>query len=476
MKRVAIIGAGVGGLATAARLAYRGHEVEVFEKLGRCGGRCHMLEDKGFKFDMGPSFVLMPDFFKEVFDDCGEKIEDHLKLKVLDINYKIFYPDKRVLTVHRDCEKTKEEIEKFEPGSSLAFDEFIKKTAKYYKAVEPLLYECFTPSKLLNPKHWRLLFDLEPFNSYWKLAKQFFKTKELCYAFTFEAMFMGVSPYEAPGFYSIITYADHIQKIAHPTGGMYEIPKALEKIAKKNGAKFHYNCEIKSLYPQGKGVALQAEGQPQVFDDVVINADLPYAQTNLFRRQIPDYRYSCSVFLLYLGLSKKLKGLDHHNLFFANDLDKNLDDIFKKNIMPDDPSFYIHVPTVTDHSLAPKNKEIVYVLIPVSNLKGAKDDIKDHEESLKKIIYQKINEVTGENIEELIEVEHKFYPKDFITQYNIKYGATFGLAHNLMQSAFFRPANQDARFKNIHYVGASTQPGGGLPVVIASSRIVADMI
>jgi len=108
MKRVAIIGAGVGGLATAARLAYRGHEVEVFEKLGRCGGRCHMLEDKGFKFDMGPSFVLMPDFFKEVFDDCGEKIEDHLKLKVLDINYKIFYPDKRVLTVHRDCEKTKE--------------------------------------------------------------------------------------------------------------------------------------------------------------------------------------------------------------------------------------------------------------------------------------------------------------------------------------------------------------------------------
>lgn len=475
MKKIAVIGAGVGGLSAAARLAHRGCDVTVFEKLPECGGRNHMLIDKGFKFDMGPSFVLMPSFFHEIFSDCGEKLEDYLNLKVLDVNYKIFYPDNRVLTVFKDCDKTKKEIERFEPGSSKGFDKFISKAEGFYKAVEPLLYKCFTAKDLANPKNWKLLFLLEPFATYWQIARRFFKTEELAYAFTFEAMFMGVSPFEAPGFYSIITYADHIQKIAHPMGGMYEIPKALERLATKNGAKFFYNSEVKDVQAQGKGVRLSVNGQGQYFDKVVINADYCYTQSDLLKRQIPDYRYSCSVFLLYLGLKGKLKNMDHHNLFFANDLRKNLKEIFGDNVMPDDPSFYVHVPTVTDASLAPQGKDIAYILIPVSNLKGAKKDFKDFEAGLRKVVFNKIDKVTGQRLEDMIEVEHKFYPQDFITRYNIKYGATFGLAHNLLQSAFFRPANQD-RSKNIYHVGASTQPGGGLPVVIASSRIVADMI
>lgn len=144
--------------------------------------------------------------------------------------------------------------------------------------------------------------------------------------------------------------------------------------------------------------------------------------------------------------------------------------------MPQDPSFYVHVPTVTDASLAPADKEIFYILVPVANLENNKEDISTYEERLRRIIFDKISEKLGSRIEDLIEVEHRFYPKDFISRYNIKYGATFGLAHNLMQSAFFRPANFDSRIKNLYFTGASTQPGGGLPVVIASSRIVADLI
>ncbi len=196
----------------------------------------------------------------------------------------------------------------------------------------------------------------------------------------------------------------------------------------------------------------------------------------LLGRRIPNYKYSCSVYLIYLGLKQKVSGFAHHNLFFSRDLKKNLNQIFKQKVMPDDPSFYVHVPTVTDTSLAPAGREIFYIFVPVANLEKNKEDISRHEERLRRIVFDKISEKLGSRIEDLIEAEHRFYPKDFISRYNIKYGATFGLAHNLMQSAFFRPANFDRKIKNLYFVGASAQPGGGLPVVIAGSRIVADLV
>lgn len=475
-KKIAIVGAGVGGLATAARLAKLGVEVEVFEKLGRCGGRNHLLEDKGFKFDMGPSFVLMPDFFEEVFAYCGLNIKDYLHLKAIDPSYKIFFPDGDTLAVHKDSEKTKEELEKIEKGSSCAFDDFIKETEKIYKTVRPLLYKCFSAKTAFNPRYWGLILKIRALDSYWKLARKYFKSEKLCYAFTFEAMFMGVSPFDAPAFYSVISYADHVQKIFHPMGGMYQIPKALESIAVNLGAKIHYHSEVKHIRKEKGSIHLSVHDRKINFDKVVVNADYAYALSQLLDRRIPDYKYSCSVYLLYLGLKRKISGLEHHNLFFAQDLRKNLSQIFKEKVFPVGPSFYVHVPTVTDPSLAPAGKDLLYILVPVPNLQNAKEDFSKQEEALRKAVFEKINDVLGENLEDLIEVEHRFYPHDFLSQYNLKYGATFGLAHNLKQSAFFRPANFDSRIKGLYFVGASTQPGGGLPVVIASSRIVADLI
>ena len=474
-KDVVIVGAGVGGLAAAARLAKSKHRVRVFEKLGRCGGRNHIVEDKGFKFDTGPSFVLMPDFFKEVFDYCGRDIRDYLDLKALDINYKIYYPDGDILTVHKDSERTKLELERIEKGASEGFDKFIKETAGIYRLVKPLLYKCFTARDILNPSYWPLLGGIKPFESYWQLAKRFFKSEKLCYAFTFEAMFMGVSPFAAPAFYSIITYADHVQKIFHPMGGMYQIPLALERMAKEFGAQFHYNSEVGKISKNGK-FKLSLPDKEVEADNVVVNADYAYAKESLLGRKLPDYKYSCSVYLIYLGLKEKVEGLAHHNLFFSGDLVKNLNQIFTDGKSPDDPSFYVHVPTVTDPSLAPAGKDIFYILVPVPNSKISKRAMEADELRIKNIVYGKVNKLLGINLEELVEVEHRFYPRDFSGRYNIKYDATFGLAHNLTQSAFFRPANIDSKMDGLYFAGASTQPGGGLPVVIASSRIVADLI
>jgi phytoene desaturase len=328
---------------------------------------------------------------------------------------------------------------------------------------------------LFNPSYWSLIGKIQALNSYWQLARKFFKSDKLCFAFTFEAMFIGVSPYDAPAFYSIITYADHVQKIYHPIGGMYQVPLALEKLAQKFGAKFNYNTEIMSAEQTDGFVCLRTPDKEIKADKAVINADYAYAQSALLGRRIPRYQYSCSVYLMYLGLKKKIEGLAHHNLFFAQDLKRNLNQIFKEKVIPDDPSFYVHVPTVTDSSLAPLGKDLVYILVPVPNLDNARED-KNHRERLKKTIFAKIYKTAGINLEDLIEVEHEFHPQDFIRRYNIKYGATFGLSHNLMQSAFFRPINYDTKIKDLYFVGASTQPGGGLPVVMAGSGIVADLI
>jgi len=473
-QKIAVVGAGVGGLATAARLSYRGLDVEVYEKLPQCGGRNHLLEDRGFKFDMGPSFVLMPDFFEEVFSYCGEDLKDYLDLKALDISYKIFYPDADTLTVYRNSELTKQDLERIEKGSSRRYEEFIAETARIYKAVQPLLYRCFTTGDLRSPSSWSLIPKIRAFNSYWTLARKFFKSEKLCYAFTFEAMFMGVSPFDAPAFYSVITYADHVQKIYHPMGGMYQIPQALERLAKKYGARFNYNCEISAIEKNNGSLVLKKGATEVPADKVVVNADYAGAQERLLKRPLPKFKYSCSVYLMYLGISRKLNGLSHHNLFFAQDLRKNLNQIFKTKEIPEDPSFYVHVPTVTDPGLAPAGKEIVYVLVPVPNLENPRIAMTEYDEGVRNFVFEKINRTLGLRLQDFIEVEHRFYPDDFLKNYNIKFGATFGLAHNLMQSAFFRPANFDRQLKNLSYVGASTQPGGGLPVVIASSRIVSE--
>lgn len=476
-EKIIIVGAGVGGLATAARLASRGFDVEVFEKLSRCGGRNHLLEDKGFRFDMGPSFVLMPDFFEEVFSYCGRDIKDYLDFMPVDPSYIIFFPDGRSLTIYRDSAKTKAELEKFEKGAAAAYERLIQETARLYGFTRPLLLRCFTPQDLLDPSYWPLLFKLRALESYWGLVKKFFKSEALCYAFTFEAMFMGVSPFQAPAFYSIITYADHVQKIFHPRGGMYQIPQALERMAISFGARFFYDEPVRELFKADGAFVVKTERQERMAGEVVVNADYSYVQEMLLRRDLARMRYSCSVTLLYLGLKKKISGLAHHNLFFARDLKKNLREIFLSSAIPQDPSFYVHVPTVTDTTLAPDGKEIVYVLIPVPNLENPVGDYNGSEEKeLRDFVFKKINKVIGENMEDLIEVEHRFMPQDFIRRYNIKYGATFGLAHTLGQSAFFRPANMDRKQRGLYYVGASTQPGGGLPPVMASSRIVADLI
>ena len=474
-ESVAIIGAGIGGLATAARLARRGHQVDVYERLPEAGGRVHVIEDQGFRFDTGPSFVLMREFFDELFADCGETISDYLRLEILEQSYQIYYADGRVLNFYRDLDQTRDELERFSPGSAAAFDRFLAEAGEYYRSLTPFLYQCFSFKDLLRPRLWPLLPQLRPWQTFWQMARRYFRDEALCYAVSFEAMFLGASPFVAPGFYSLVTYADHMQKIYHPIGGMYAIARALERLGRRFGARFHYDAEVRSLASDQRRTTLTlADGRRCHADLAVVNADYQYAQQSLLGRGRPSGQPSCSTFLLYLGLKGRLPGLAHHNLFFSRDPRQNLRWIFGQGAAAEQVSFYVHIPTRTDPSLSPPGKDIVYLLVPVPHLGqgGGELDL----ERLRASILDRLGEILSCDIRPLIEVEHRFVPQDFVRRYNLYSGAAFGLGHTLWQSAFFRPGNQDRRYKNIYYVGASTQPGGGLPPVIAGSRIVADLI
>ncbi|HQP10979.1 MAG TPA: phytoene desaturase family protein [Candidatus Omnitrophota bacterium] len=474
-EKIAVVGAGVGGLATAARLASRGFAVDVFEKLPRCGGRANVIVEQGFTIDTGPSFILMPDFFEEVFRDCGADIKDYLTLQPLETSYRIIYGDDADLVMYSDPQRKKEALARLEPGADQAYARYLQELAGMYGQVRPLLYQCFTLKDAFNPKYWSLLFRLKAFQTYWQIAAKYFQSDKIRYALTFQAMFIGVSPFSAPAFYSIITYAEHAQKVFHPMGGMYQVPKALEKLGARLNVNYHYNTEVTKVEDRGAQVRLIAGGREYVYDRVVINADYPYAKETLLGQAPATYNYSCSVYLMYLALNTKVKGLEHHCLFLSPDVRANLDDIFRGHRVPDEPSFYTYVPTVTDPSLAPAGKDIVYILVPVPNFTRGAYAIKEQEEKIREYVFARIKKQTGEDLRRLVLFERKFLPED-LGRYNLKFASAFGLAHSLFQSAFFRPPNFDGRSKNIYYVGASTQPGGGLPPVLAGSKIVADQI
>jgi phytoene desaturase len=476
-NQIAVIGAGIGGLATAARLASRGFDVHVYEKLDRVGGRVNIIEHNGFKFDTGPSFILMREFFDEFFQYCGKDIADYIDLQVLEQNYKIFYADGEAVTFYRDMEQTKKELERLEPGAAAGFDGFLAKTGGFYDTFQPLLYTDFKPHTMLNPSYWHLINKINPFENYWQLAKKFFRTDKLCYAFSFQAMFLGVSPFEAPSFYSMITYADHAKKIYHPMGGMYQIARSLHRLGQELGVTYHLSTEVQNIRQDNGRLAFTAGEKKVTAEQVVVNADYTYTQEQLLQRKsfLPR-KHSCSAYLIYLGLKEKISGMQHHNLFFAKDPKRNIDQIFSGQLIPDDASFYTHIPTHMDPSLAPPGKDVLYILVPVSNLQREQADKAAFEKTLRASAFERISQTIGRPLQELVECEFQFLPADFIERYNLPFGSAFGLAHTLGQSAFFRPSTEDAKLKNLHYVGASTQPGGGLPPVLAGSRIVADTI
>lgn len=483
--KVVVVGAGVGGLAAAARLAHQGFDVHVLEKTDGPGGRCNQLRVDGFTWDMGPTIVLMPEVFEETFAALGRRMEDYLTLLRCDPNYRVHYRDGSAVTFTSELCAMGRELERVEPGSYARFLAFLAEGREQYRtSLEHFVGRNYSgPWDYLSPRTLARMLKVRAHRRMYAHVSRFFRDERLRAAMTFQTMYLGVSPFASPAVYGLLPFTELGVGIWFPRGGLYAIPQALERLAREEGARLHYGAPVaRILTRDGRATGVRLEDGSELAADVVLcNADLPYAYEKLIDAEATSLprrgrlRYTSSGFMLYLGLKRRYPELLHHNVVFGRDYKGSFEAIFKRLQVPEDPSFYVNVPSRTDASLAPPGKDGLSILVPVPHQHSGLD-WKVEGPKVRAKVFQRLAELGFPELERDIEVERVFTPDDWAGTYNLARGSAFGLAQNFFQVGPFRPANQDARVRNLFFVGASTQPGTGLPTVLISARLVTERI
>jgi phytoene desaturase len=486
MTSVLVIGAGIGGIATAARLAQQGFQVTVLEKCDQAGGRCGRLVREGHSFDTGSTLFLMPEIYTRTFTDLGERIEDYLDLRRVDPTYHIHFKDGTTLALTSDLIAMQAQLEAIESGSFGGFLRYLNEGCFHYKQSLPNVVERNFRSLLeyINPKNLLLFLRLKVLLKHYDHIGKYFRDPRLKIAFTFQDMYMGLSPYEAPAIFSLMQYSEFADGVWFPMGGMYRVIEALTEIAEKWGVTFLYDSQVAQIDVNGRmatGVTLDGGRKIQA-DIVVANADLPYVYQELLpddsaAARLKRKRYGCSTLMFYWGVDKRYPQLGPHNLFFAEDIRQSFDPIFEEHGIPEDPSFYVYAPTRVDPSLAPDGQDTLVVAIPVGCVNDS--DPQDWTPTLKRmrqVVLQRLNEIGITDLGDHIKFEVSCTPHDWHRRLNLVKGSTHGLSHNLMQLGYFRPQNRHNRYRNLYFVGASTHPGTGLPTVLVSARLVTERI
>lgn len=486
MVSVLVIGAGIGGIAAASRLARHGFRVTVAEKCEQAGGRCGRLEKDGHRFDTGPSLFLMPELYAQTFADLGERIEDHLDLRRVDPTYHIHFQDSSSLALTSDLSDMHAQLEAIEPGSFAGFLRYLHEGHRHYElGLAHLVKRSF--NSLLDYcslKNLLLLLKLKILIKHYENVGTYFNDPRLKAAFTFQDMYLGDSPREVPAVFSLLQYTELAHGVWFPMGGMYSVIEALVGIAEKLGVRFMFEAPVERIdvdAGRATGVTL-ADGRRITADVVVANADLPY----VYRRLLPENatagrldrkQYSCSTLMFYWGVSRQYPQLLAHNLFLASDYYAGFDRIVRGLVLPEEPSFYLHAPARIDRSLAPEGQDTLMVAIPVGHIIGtAPQDWSAIQTKARHSVLQRLAEVGVSDLDGQIKFEACTTPSDWQSRLNLTWGASHGLRHSLRQMAYLRPRNRHRRYRNLYFVGASTHPGTGLPTVLVSARLVSERI
>lgn len=485
-QKVVIVGAGPGGLTAGMLLAHRGFDVEILEKAENVGGRNTPITMNGFTFDTGPTFLMMKFILDEVFSETGRNIADYLDIRELTPMYRLIFND-REFSSYREKDKMKQEMERVFPGESKGLTRFMKEEGTRFDRMYPCLqkdYSTFT--SLFWSGLLKALPSLALDKSLYQNLSRYFKHDKLKLSFTFQAKYLGMSAWDCPAAFTIIPFIEHRWGIHHVMGGLFKISEAMAKVVAEESGKIRLKTSVKRVITDGKkavGVELE-NGEKIMADAVILNADFSYAVTNLFdpgiikkytRPKLLKRKYSCSIFMLYLGLNKKYD-LPHHNIFIANDYKTNVANIFKKLKLTKDTSFYIQNASATDPTLAPDGKSTLYVLIPVPNKKGDIDWTKESAAVRENILDLLESRAGLKGIRDAIEVEKLYTPDNWEKDLNVFLGATFNLGHNLSQMLYFRPRNRFEEVENVYLVGGGTHPGSGLPTIYESGRISSNLI
>lgn len=480
---VLVVGAGVGGLTSAALLAHAGYRVTVVEKNHEAGGRASRLVKDGFHFDMGPTILLMPDVYDRFFAALGRRTADYVKLRRMETNYRVFFADGEQLDVTPDTPAMHAGLERIEKGAAAQFDAFMAKSGERYhrsrrEFVERRYDHLF---QFINPASVKTALELGALGKLYKDVSGHFRDERLRATFSFQSMYLGTSPTDSPATFSLLPYTELAEGILFPEGGIYALIQAFERVGREEGVEFRYDTAVEKVLEgpdrRATGVRL-AGGEVIEADLVLVNADLAAAAGTLVDepRRFERAKFTSSGVMFYIGLDRKLPGFEHHNVFFGEKYLPTFDELFRDGRMPSDPAFYVALPNRSDPALAPPGGEAMYVLIPCPSLPADGSTPDPELARLREQVLDRVSERAGFDVRAHIVTETPFTPTDWKERFALARGSCFGLAHDMFRVAALRPAPKSPVHPNVYYVGASTRPGTGVPLVMIGAELVTQQI
>lgn len=480
-QKIVIIGSGFSSLSASCYLAKQGYDVTILEKNGTIGGRARQYKKNDFVFDIGPTFYWMPDVFESFFKDFNKTTKDYYNLIKLNPAYQIYFGKKDSIHIADNLEDIKQTFENIERGSGKKLQEFINKAhINYTIAIKDLVYK---PGEhifeIINKK---TLFKLHEFIlTIKKQVSGYVKNKKLQKILEFPVLFLGAKPSNTPSFYNFMNYADFKLGTWHPEGGMYEVVKAMTSLAKSLDVKIITNSEVKYIEIDEKKVrGVKTFNDFYSCDILLSGADYHHTETLLpkYLRQYSETywdkkTFAPSALLFYVGFDKKIKNVSHHTLFFDTDFEEHAKTIYDTKEWANKPLFYASFPSITDASVAPKDKEAGIFLIPIAPDVNDTPEIREHYFNQ---LIDRIENITRESIKNSILFKESYCVKNFKDDYNSYKGNAYGLANTLTQTHVLRPKLKSKKVDNLFFCGQLTVPGPGVPPSIISGKIVSDLI
>ena len=480
-RHVIVVGAGPGGLTSAALLAKAGVRVTVVERLPHVGGRTSNFVAKGFRFDHGPTFFHYPQVLDSILSSIGYDLWHELNLIRLDPHYRLVFGGGGEILATPAFEKMASEIARICPGDAAHLHRFLADNREKLRLFRPFLESSFDSWRdTVKPSLMRILPTLRPWRSLDSELRRYFSDQRVRLAFSFQSKYLGMSPFECPGLFTILSFLEYEYGVFHPVGGCGSVTSMLARIACQLGAKLQLDTPVLEVLTSGRrAIGVRTPEGSLHADAVVINGDFARAIPRLIPqhlrpgwsdRKLSKKRLSCSAFMLYLGVRGTYDRLSHHTVYIAKDYMKNMSEIERRHVLSDDPSYYLQNASVTDTTLAPKGKSTLYVLAPVTNQQG-RIDWKKEGPRYRELLLDKLEALGAHGIRDRIEYERMITPDDWDSGFEIHQGAIFGLAHNWSQMLHLRPRNRFDQLDGVYLVGGSTHPGSGLPVIFESARI-----
>ena len=481
---VVVVGSGFGGLSTACYLADSGLDVTVLEKNESLGGRASVLEADGFHFDMGPSWYLMPDVFERFFGHFDREPSDFYDLEPLDPHYRIFFKDGDTADVTSDREEMYDLFESYEAGAGDALEEYLDTSEEHYGvAMEKFIYEDrprvrdWVDLDVMRaaPIGLQLLGTMDDY------VADYFDNPKLRQIMQYTLVFLGGAPSNTPAIYNMMSHVDFNMGVYYPENGRRSVVDACVELGGELGVDYVTDAEVSEIINRRDGFTVESKAGTFDADFVVSNADYAHTERELLpehERQYDDgywdsRTYSPSAFLLYLGVEGDVEPLEHHTLVFPTDWDRHFEQIFDEPAWPEDPAYYLCVPSKTDDSVAPEGHSNLFALVPIA---PGLDDTDEVRTWYRDLVLDDIAENTGVELQDRIVFEEQFSVSEFADRYNSIQGTALGLAHTLRQTALFRPPHRSEASPGLYYTGSYTTPGIGVPMCLISGEHTANAL